>query len=184
MVSRRRSGKTLVEQVTDSEHHLKPFATHVFKSRAGILDIDVNMHLNNASLILATEFARWNLIGSTDLLGHAFKNRWAFMLGSQAVRYRHEIHAFHSYEVRTSLLAADDSWMWLRHTVHSDNRMCAHVLTRVIIKQGRKTIHPHDVFRLIGVDPNSVGKPEDSEEVQGFLKWDAEAATHMKNNPT
>ena len=159
-----------------------PFVAHIFKTRAGLLDIDVNLHLNNASLILATEFARWNFIGGTDLAKAAFKNKWAFMIGSQAVRYRHEIRAFKAYEVKTEIVAADESWLWLRHTVHAENRTCAHVLARVIIKEGRKTVPTSEILRLIGVDAAKVIKPSESKEVTGFLEWDADVNQQMKMN--
>lgn len=165
---------------TTSRQGLQPFKTHVFKTRAGIFDIDVNMHLNNASLVLATEFARWNFIAGTDLGKAAVKNRWAFMVGAQAVRYRHEVRAFHAFEVKTDLVAADSSWLWLRHVVYSSDRQCAHVLVRVIIKNGRDTVPPTKILELIGVDPTTVPLPETSTEVKGFLEWDADAAAQMK----
>ena len=160
----------------------KQLTPHIFHSRAGLLDIDVNLHLNNASLILATEFARWNFIAGTDLAGAALNKKWSFMVGSQAVRYRHEISAFRKYQVKTELVAADESWLWLRHTVHSGGRCCAHVLARVIIKEGRATVPAKEILRLVGVDANFVPNPETSSEVAGFLIWDSDAAIQMKNN--
>ena len=159
---------------------LLPFKTHVFKTRAGIFDVDINMHLNNASLILACEFSRWNFIAGTDLLGAAIKNRWAFMVGSQAVRYRFEIGAFEKFEVHTDIIACDESWLWVRHVVNSKGRKSAHCLTRVIIKSGRDTVPPSKVLELCGVDSSTIPKPADSAEVAGFLAWDADVAQQMK----
>lgn len=161
---------------------LAAFRTQVLKTRAGIFDIDVNMHLNNASLILACEFARWRYIASTPLLQASIKNRYAFMIGSQAVRYRHEIRAFQPYEVHTDIIAQDNSWIWLRHTVHADSKMCGHVLVRVIVKQGRDTVPPSTILRLAGVDPSTVGTPDKSSEIMGFLEWDSDVAIQMKKH--
>ena len=87
----------------------------VFKTRAGILDIDANLHLNNASLIYATELARWNLLSQTKLFSHCLKNKWQFMIGSQAVRYRYEIGAFQKFEVVTSIVAIDELICRMQH---------------------------------------------------------------------
>jgi acyl-CoA thioesterase FadM len=155
---------------------------HIYHTRAGLLDIDINLHLNNASLIFAAELARWNFLGSVGLIPHAMKHRWMFMVGSQAVRYRHEIKAFDPYVVKTQVVALDETWLWLRHTMHSKNRICAHVLVRVIVKKGKDTVSPKELMELVGVDVNEFPKPSDSKEVMGFCEWDGDVAIQMKND--
>ena len=42
--------------------------THVWKGVNGILDLDINMHMNNASYVSIAELARWNLASTSGLL--------------------------------------------------------------------------------------------------------------------
>lgn len=106
----------------------------------------------------------------------------AFMLGSQAVRYRHEIMAFQKFKIETNIVAADESWIWIRHTFISNERIAAHVLARVIIKQGRKTVNPKEMFSLVGLDAATIPKPEAIKEVQEFLAWDADVKEQMTSS--
>ncbi|KAH9254443.1 hypothetical protein BASA81_007556 [Batrachochytrium salamandrivorans] len=156
---------------------------HTYRSRAGLFDIDVNLHLNNASLILQTEFARWNWMAQNGLLVHAVKNRWVFLAASQAVRYRHEVFAFHRMEIKTTIAAVDEDWIWVRHCVWSRQKLCAQSLLRVKIKQGRRTVSPTEFFSAakqdMGIDLQELN-PNNSKEIQAYLLWDAECALDMK----
>lgn len=159
---------------------------HTFQSRAGLFDIDVNLHLNNASLILQTEFARWNWMAQNGLLVHAVKNGWMFLAASQAVRYRHEVFAFRRMEIKTTIAAVDGDWIWVRHCVWSQQRLCAQSLLRIKIKQRGRTVPPSEFLSAAnanaaakGVDLNALS-PERSKEIQAYLLWDAECAVDMK----
>ena len=157
---------------------------HVFRGRVSLLDLDANAHVNNASLLLLTELARWRMLADNGTLVRAFREKWVFMVGSQAVRYRHEMLAFEPYAVETQLLAADKSWFWFRHRVltRGDSAVAAQVLTRIIIKRGRDTITPADALRVVGVDPSTSGVPTDPAsvpQIRDFLAWDAVVKDEM-----
>lgn len=98
-------------------------APHVYRARCTAFDADLNLHLNNASLILRSEFARWNWIAESGLLPEVAKRRWLFFIGSQAVRYRHEIRLFRAFHIETQIVAIDDRWIWTRQMfyVYDDN---------------------------------------------------------------
>lgn len=57
------AGAGLVHRALN-KHRMKPgLALHypaVWRARTGFLDCDVNLHLNNASYLYATELARWH----------------------------------------------------------------------------------------------------------------------------
>jgi acyl-CoA thioesterase FadM len=154
-------------------------SSHVFHGRVGFLDMDINLHLNNASLIFQTELARWNWLAHSGMLSHAIRNRWIFLIASQSVRYRHEVKAFHKFVVYTDLVAFDDEWIWLTHQVKSNNLSCAHVLVRIKVKKlgGKSTVPPSELFSQFNVN---VKNPNQVSEIQQFLLWDEEAAKSMK----
>ena len=152
---------------------------HEFHSRIGLLDLDANFHANNSSLLLITEFARWNYLAQTRVMLHeAVRRKWAFMIGSQAVRYRHQLYPWQKYRVDTELVAMDHAWLWVRHRIvvaDGSERIAAFVLARIIVKQGRETVPPIDFLRLIHEHPEQVVSqdPHAHDDIKGFLQWDA-----------
>jgi acyl-CoA thioesterase FadM len=171
---------------------------HIMTRHAGILDVDVNLHVNNASLLLLAEFSRWNMSAMTGLLTPAVKNRWMFLIGSQAVRYRHEIKFMEKFDIRTQVIAYDEKgWFWFHHrffiadknkgntTDHHNNVLAAHVLSRILVKnmKTRKTVLPTELLKTIGASntiplvdatllSSSPSQIFHQEEIQAFLKWD------------
>ncbi|RHY26745.1 hypothetical protein DYB32_007328 [Aphanomyces invadans] len=108
---------------------------HVWKTRVGLLDMDLNVHLNNASYLYNMELARWHLSGYTllvmhgsrakrrscclgrlnGMLHHCFSKRWMLLVGSQSIRYRHSIAPFQAYEIHSDIVHWDDQWFYFIH---------------------------------------------------------------------
>ena len=42
---------------------------HIYQARAGIWDVDIYAHMNNAAFLTHSELARWQLSASGGLLG-------------------------------------------------------------------------------------------------------------------
>jgi len=62
---------------------------HIWKSyNSPLLDCDLNMHMNNSSFVYNCELSRWHLSGKNGLLGLVMKNKYQFLVGGQAIRYR------------------------------------------------------------------------------------------------
>lgn len=98
------SGSAATKAKLESLRGLGVTKPHIWRARAGFSDLDLNMHVNNASFVYCAELARWHLSGLNGLLGVAMKNKYAFLVGGQAFRYRRAIPPFAKYQVR--LLAA------------------------------------------------------------------------------
>jgi acyl-CoA thioesterase FadM len=163
-------------------------APHVLHGRVGLLDLDVNLHANNASVVYLTELARWEWLAASGLLGVALRNRWTFLLGSQAVRYRREMKAFSPYRLETTILAMDDSWLWLGCQIacpagsHGEAVQCARSLHRVLVKSRGRTVPPKTVLEALNAQREllpDLPRPEQVKEIQGFLQWDSAVKESM-----
>ena len=168
---------------------------HAHRARVSPLDLDANLHVNNASLLLMTELARWRMLAESGSLAEAWRRRWVFMVGGQAVRYRHEMTLGEPYAVHTELLARDAAWFWFRHRVvvpgegpraaaaaageGGGDKCAAQVLVRIIIKRGRDTVAPEDAMRAVGVDASRVPTPDQVPQIAAFLAWDAAVKREM-----
>jgi acyl-CoA thioesterase FadM len=81
------------------------------------VDMDVFMHMNNASYIRIAELASWRLLPKAGFLTKVFKNRWALVVVEQKVTYKKSIRPFQRYEVLTnvSVQEGDQKWLQYRH---------------------------------------------------------------------
>ena len=133
---------------------------HVYSGRVGLLDTDVNGHLNNAAYLVNCEMARWEWVGASGLLQHAVKEKIAFIIASTAVRFRREIKLGQRYEVSTMLSSWDERSGVIRHEFTAPGRpddVLSQVLCKCVFKRGRETLAPEAVLRAAGaVDPASL----------------------------
>ncbi|ETW04691.1 hypothetical protein H310_03850 [Aphanomyces invadans] len=147
---------------------------HVWKTRVGLLDMDLNVHLNNASYLYNMELARWHLSGLNGMLHHCFSKRWMLLVGSQSIRYRHSIAPFQAYEIHSDIVHWDDQWFYFIHrfVCPTTGKLFAEGLTRGMVKDSnRQTIKFIDVTKQLGLGtPASKPMPD---VVKTFLEWDA-----------
>mmetsp|Transcript_16081 Transcript_16081/g.21132 ORF Transcript_16081/g.21132 Transcript_16081/m.21132 type:complete len:207 (+) Transcript_16081:83-703(+) len=165
---------------------------HVWNGRAGLLDLDLNFHMNNASYLYCAELARWHLSAKNGLLSAALRRKWLFMVGSQAMRYRRAIPPFAKYQVWTVLDSVDDRWLYMTQTFTSPvkegetpKRVYAQATVRAILvgTNGEK-VSPEDIFAELDTPADVAGrmkKPNDVPAYDGFLSWDAAVDVDMKN---
>lgn len=117
------------------------------------LDLDQNVHMNNAKYLVAMELARYALLKRTGLLRPVLKKRWALINAAQKVVFFRSLKLFQRYTVSARLLYLDDdNWFYLKQHVRSRGELVATGLFRMRIKEGRKTISPGELARLSGLE--------------------------------
>jgi len=168
---------------------------HIWQGRNGLLDVDVNLHMNNASYVYAAELARWRLVGQTALAGVALRNKWTLMIGSQAIRYRYAIPPFAKYQITTKVDAVDEHWMYMsqyfstptENEEDTPQKVYAHVSVRAIVislKDGAR-VSPHKTMQEMGLDEEvytNLAKPEAVNSFNTLLEWDDVVAETMKSS--
>jgi acyl-CoA thioesterase FadM len=95
---------------------------HIYTSRAGIFDVDLMGHMNNASYLQHAELARWEWSAFGGSLWRAFKTKSFFIVTASMIRYRREIVPLKRFDIETRLVGLDDRNLWVYQTFHHVDR--------------------------------------------------------------
>lgn len=127
---------------------------HVSLRRAGIWDVDVLGHMNNAAYMVHCEMARWEMAAYGGLLGFMAKNRLAFIVGGATLRFRKEVRPFTPFEVHTHVSAADERWLYFSQTLQprGGGKAFAQSLCRAVILKAGKSVAPRAMLEDAGID--------------------------------
>lgn len=129
---------------------------HTYTARANaLLDIDQFMHMNNAAYAVHLELARWEMGAASGLLSECFRRNAAFIVAANVIRYKREVRPLMAFEIDSTLVAADNRQMYILQSVrepHGERKLLAGGLCRAVLRKGRDTISPIDVFRVSGAD--------------------------------
>ncbi|KAL1529889.1 hypothetical protein AB1Y20_000818 [Prymnesium parvum] len=136
---------------------------HVAQRRAGLFDLDLYGHMNNAAFLTHFELARWELAAQNAALDWSVRERAAFILGGVALRYRKEIKPFQRFEVHTQFVAFDERWIYVSQSMqpHGGGEVMAQSFCRAVVKKGRKTLVPQEVLESQGVDAATLSRMAD-----------------------
>ncbi|OQR81250.1 hypothetical protein ACHHYP_16610 [Achlya hypogyna] len=157
----------------------------IWKTRIGFIDTDLNVHLNNASYLTQMELAIWYAVAHTGILHRVLAKRWYFLIGSQAIRYRHQIPPLRPIEVHTQTIYWDDTWVYLqaRFVCPASGKLYAEGLSRITLRHGRDTVHPHNMFDVVfdvKAGEKEYPQPQMPDVIRDYLAWDASSAISMK----
>ena len=117
---------------------------HIYSARAGIFDVDVMFHMNNASYLNHAELARWQWSSYRGTLFDSFRASTYFIVSGYMVRFRREIPPLKRFDIETRLGAIDDRNLWVYQTFHhngSGKVMCQILTKAVMVKEG-KVLNP------------------------------------------
>ncbi|KAH9099572.1 hypothetical protein Ae201684P_018716 [Aphanomyces euteiches] len=130
--------------------------THVWRGRAGLLDVGLNSHMNEAAVVSNIELARLN--GVIQLI---LSQKWTVVVASNMVQYSGDkMHALQPYEVHSRIAYWDDSWQYFTHRF-------------VCPDTGKFCESNHDQG-----SPSPDGSMP--RVIQGFLAWDAATKINME----
>lgn len=91
---------------------------HIYSSRAGIFDVDLMGHMNNAAYLQHAELARWEWSAFGGSLSQAIKTKSFFIVTASIIRYRREIVPLKKFDIETRLVGLDDRNLWVYQTFH------------------------------------------------------------------
>lgn len=135
---------------------------HVYTSRAGLFDVDVMLHMNNASYLTHAELARWEWTAFGGTLEANIKSKSYFIVAASMIRFRREIQPLRKFDIETRLGGIDERNIWCYQTFHySSDGLCeertasnergkilAQVLTQGVITNKGKVINPRDWLEM------------------------------------
>jgi len=93
----------------------KKISTAVVPFRCWPIDMDVFMHMNNASYLRIAELARWRLLPQTGMLAEVVKKGWVFLAVENSVIYKKPILPFQKFVVEISIHTTKDKWIHYCH---------------------------------------------------------------------
>jgi acyl-CoA thioesterase FadM len=120
------------------------------------VDMDIFIHMNNASYIRVAELHRWRMLSESGLLKQMMKDKTIFLAVDQSITYSRPILPFQKYIVTTTVKASDDDkWMYYQHSFDQpgevkDEKTRKHyaliTLKAVMKAPSGKTVRPSEVF--------------------------------------
>jgi len=120
---------------------------HIYKSRAGLFDIDLMGHMNNASYLTHAELARWEWSAANGVLSKCIKSKTFFIVTASTVRFRREIGPLQKFKIETRLGGIDERNMWVYHTFHNapnegKGKILAQIFTQAVMTKKGRPINP------------------------------------------
>ncbi|KAL7548040.1 hypothetical protein ACHAWF_011327 [Thalassiosira exigua] len=137
--------------LTDKEKRLVGIGAknppHVYTSRAGLFDVDLMLHMNNASYLTHAELARWEWTAFTGMLGAALRTKTFFIVTASMVRFRREVAPLTKFQIETRVTGIDDRNLWVYQTFHNSNdgergKVLAQVFTQAVMAKDKKVLDP------------------------------------------
>ena len=117
---------------------------HVYTSRAGIFDVDIMFHMNNASYLSHAEYARWEWSAFSGLMSKSFRDKAPFIVTGAFVRWRREIPPLKKFDIESRLGGIDDRNMWIYQTFvpHGGGKVLAQLYYQAVLVQNGKILRP------------------------------------------
>ncbi|CAK5133206.1 unnamed protein product, partial [Aphanomyces euteiches] len=156
--------------------------THVWRGRAGLLDVGLTSHMNEAAVVSNIELARWHSLGLNGVIQLILSQKWTVVVASNMVQYSGDkMHALQPYEVHSRIAYWDDSWQYFTHrfVCPDTGKLLVEAVSRTMIKdRHRQTVPFERVLELLSVERE---RPTEMPRViQGFLAWDAATKINME----
>jgi len=141
--------------------YFKPFmATVSRRFRVGLMDIDFNMHINNARYMVFMERARWDHPVQTRTWDMMLKERLNFIVAGIEMGYIREIRLGKQFDLETRYIGWDDKYFYLEQRFIADGKIHAYGLVKAIfLQQGKKT-EPNQVAEILGISQTLDVLPE------------------------
>ncbi|SMN21855.1 similar to Saccharomyces cerevisiae YBR096W Putative protein of unknown function [Maudiozyma saulgeensis] len=132
-----------------------------YKTYASPMECDFYLHKNNATYFTELDISRGELM--TKLLQKIFLDspKYPYIpVANVFTNFLKEIKPFESYTVSSNILCWDEKWIYVasRFMKKNDTILCSFSLTKYVVKDGRKTIPPKDVFEFCGIYNEKVEK--------------------------
>lgn len=141
------------------------------------MELDFNMHKSNSTYFSDLDVSRTALMSNIVVKGAALlekrlhaqgkKGFLGFILGSVYTNFKREIPAYTKYEVKSHVASFDQKWIYIvtyflkpgKGKKGQDDpevlkkRLYAVSVSKYVLKKGRYTVPPKDVFEAAGYTP-------------------------------
>ncbi|KAL3769983.1 hypothetical protein ACHAWO_008357 [Cyclotella atomus] len=166
---------------------------YVYTSRAGLFDVDLMLHMNNASYLTHAELARWEWTAFNGTLEANIRSKSFFIVAASMIRFRREIQPLRKFDIETRLGGIDERNIWCYQTFHYSNekssekesgsnergKILAQVLTQGVITNKGRVINPREWLEVhFPASKESIDELSIVSEEDGSI-FDSKAARFM-----
>ena len=111
--------------------------------RVGLLDIDLNMHLNNGKYTKIMDRCRLEHAVVTGLLNRMIEARASAVVANSEIAYVRELRPYQRFMVHTRILGWDDKYTYYDQRFDSQRKLPTHALLRLAHMYGGQPTSPH-----------------------------------------
>eukprot|EP01041_Mallomonas_annulata_P002562 gene2562-5003_t len=152
----------------------KSVCKHVVKFRCWPIDVDTNLHMNNAQFFRVAELTRWRIGAGSNMQSLLYKHKWMFLAVEQSAIYLRAIQPFERYCVSTTITPlGGDKYIEYVHTfeqhpdlVKDSNKPIKYavVTAKAVVKErSGKTVRPSELAKYCDIFKVKIGKDVDEE---------------------
>jgi len=113
------------------------------------IDLDINVHMNNARYLAVMDLGRVDWIlrsGAWRLMRH---ERMAPVVGGCMVRFRRSLRPFERFELRTRLLGWDERWLYVEQVMQGRDGIACLAVQRAGFTLAGRLVLPSDLARKL-----------------------------------
>ena len=121
------------------------------------MDIDLNLHMNNARYLSIMDYARTHFLARTRLLEHIIRSRWQPLVGAVWITYRRPLPLFAAFRLSSRMVCWDDRWFYIEQTFTGSKGLAAVGWVKGMLRAPHGTVEPQKVIAQIA--PGAVSPP-------------------------
>lgn len=106
------------------------------------IDLDINIHMNNARYLAVMDLGRIDWIIRTGVWRLMQRHKMAPIVGGSMVRYRRSLLPFQSFQLRTRLLGWDERWIYVEQVMESKGSIACIAVQRTGFTEAGKLVPP------------------------------------------
>ncbi|KAG9394144.1 Thioesterase-like superfamily [Carpediemonas membranifera] len=122
-------------------------STFTLKRRCTLLDIDYNMHMNNAAYFSVLELGRHDAMVRAGLLKFFLSKNTIPICGGGQIRYRRSVQFMAKYTIRTRIIHIDEKTFFFRQEILVGKNVAATAMFRFFLRKGSKTVEPYQMIQ-------------------------------------
>lgn len=152
------------------QHPLNLFQAARSKHRVGLLDIDLNFHLNNAKYLKFMDKARFQHALDSGLALRMLQLRWNSVVANIEISYVRSLMPWQRFQVDTEMVGWDDKYFYVKQTFRVKDQVYAVALTRQVILVKGRPIDLNDAFAKLASDTPSPSLPDSVEAWKALIQ--------------
>lgn len=128
--------------------------------RVGLLDIDFNMHINNAKYLNYLERARWDQFVQNGIWDAMLKSKLNFVVASLEIGYIRELGLFKKFDIESRYLGWDEKYFYLEQRFIVNGKIYSYGLVKAAFLKKGKRASPEEVISSLGITETPEPLPE------------------------